>query len=221
MLRRFLVFACWLGVAGALMGAPHTVRKAGTSTVSAYREAGPRPAAPPVRYHGYGSDGPERPWAGRGDPSFQPTHTGPAHFEGRRPWWNLGLGVFNVPQRDGLDAGRVEYRSARPILGGYWLGGVTLGPDDFVLPYAGFHWDLPLGERFTFTPATSFGFLSGGDAARFGGSLQFRTSLELAYEVAPGQRLGFAVQHVSNAQLEQPNLGANTQLLTYSVAIGP
>jgi hypothetical protein len=140
---------------------------------------------------------------------------------GPRAQWNFGVGVFNVPERDGIDAFRAEYRTRRRILGGRWLAGVTVGPDDFVLPYAGFFWDLPLDDRITFTPAAAFGFLSGGDDARFGGTLQFRTSLELSYAFDEDQRVGFAVQHVSNAQLDQPNLGANTQMLTYTVAVGP
>lgn len=221
MLRRVLVLLALLGGAAALPAAPHTVRSAGTSTVSSYRATAPR-VAPPVRFHGYGSDGPERPWAGHHDSTHQPTHSGPAHGHGERPWWNVGAGVFNVPERDGIDAFRAEYRSTRPIFGaGRWLGGVTLGPKDFLLPYAGFYWNLPLDDRFTFTPATSFGFLSGGDETRFGGTLQFRTSFELSYALGRDQRLGFAVQHVSNAQLDQPNKGCNTQLLTYSVAMGP
>ncbi len=162
-----------------------------------------RPAPGYGRHHGHGYRDP-----GLDDPLA-------------RGAWNLGAGAFQAAEKNGLDATRVEFRSDLGVLGvARWLGGVTTGPVDFVLPYLGFYRDVPLGGGLVFTPATAFGFLSGGDAARFGGTLQFRTSLELGYTLGDGSRLGLAIQHVSNAGLEQPNKGSNTQMLTWTLPFG-
>lgn len=221
MLRRILALAFLLAGSAALAQPPHTVRVSETPKARQFRSLWPQPAPQPARRRPHRVEGPGQQETSRPAPGGLYHRHDPVHAEGERPRWNLGAGVFNAPDRDGVDAFRAEYRSTLPIFGsGRWLGGVTTGPKDFILPYAGFYWDLALGDRLTFTPATSFGFLSGGDDARFGGTLQFRTNLELSYALDEDQRIGFAIQHVSNAGLDQPNKGSNTQLLTYTVAVG-
>ena len=85
--------------------------------------------------------------------------------------------------------------------------------------YGGFRADLPLGERWTFSPGWATGLFHRSPDFDLGGPLEFRTSLELAYRLPGGSRLGLCLYHLSNAGLFERNPGSESLVVTYSAGL--
>ena len=135
------------------------------------------------------------------------------------------IGWFDVTddtdQRQSAQFG-AEYRfrqigyGVRPTLGFNVDGkGATYG-------YGGFNADIPLyRDRVYLIPNFMAGAYSkGSDGKDLGGVIEFRSGLELAYQMQNSHRVGLAFNHISNASIYDSNPGAETVLLTYSIPIG-
>jgi len=84
---------------------------------------------------------------------------------------------------------------------------------------AGIAYDVNYGPLH-FTPKFEPGLYMPGDGKRLNYPLEFRTSLELAYEFSDRSRFGVAISHLSNAQLaesayKKPNPGADIISIYY------
>lgn len=134
------------------------------------------------------------------------------------PYLTVYGGDFDISQKDNQAAmGGIEYRfrdqfnGLRPVVG---LMGTT---DEAGYAYAGAYWDLPLNTApFVITPGFQAGAFTHGDGKDLGYGLQFRSTIEAAYEFEGGQRLGVGFSHLSNASLGNHNPGAETLQLVYS-----
>jgi lipid A 3-O-deacylase len=82
--------------------------------------------------------------------------------------------------------------------------------------YLGFRLEVPVAERWTLTPQTAAGVYDRGNDRDLGGSIQFRSGLELAYQVNPGNRVGAVFYHLSNAGLEDRNPGSESLVIFWS-----
>jgi len=135
----------------------------------------------------------------------------------------LSAGGFNVLNSDSSGEAGFEIRF-RPL----WIGTADfpwvlrtaaggMGTTDGALyGYAGFRLEVPVGERWTLTPQTAAGVYDRGDEKELGGSVQFRSGLELSYRVTPGHRVGAVFYHLSNAGLERPNPGSESLVLFWA-----
>ena len=109
--------------------------------------------------------------------------------------------------------------------------GVARGP--FQLTYgasvtdAGGVW-IGLGNTTTYTTAnnrwyaqfhTMPGLYLQGDEVDLGGSIQFRSGIEIGYENRAGVRMGLSVDHRSNAGLDSRNPGLETVQFRVSIPI--
>lgn len=88
--------------------------------------------------------------------------------------------------------------------------------------YGGFNLDIPFYQnRIYLTPNFMAGAYSKGSSGKdLGGAIEFRSGLELAYQMPNSHRVGLAFNHISNASIYDSNPGAETVLLTYSIPIG-
>jgi len=82
--------------------------------------------------------------------------------------------------------------------------------------YLGFRVEIPAKGPWTLTPQFAAGVYDRGNEKDLGGSIQFRSGLELAYEVNPGNRVGAVFYHLSNAGLEQHNPGSESLVIFWS-----
>lgn len=153
--------------------------------------------------------------------------TGPAAAEDAVTGFAVSAGVFNVLNADTSTEGGLEVRF-RPL----WEGGTVRRPDaawvlrpaaggmmtseGAVYGYAGFRLEIPLTERWTLVPQTGAGVYDHGDDKDLGGSLQFRSGLELSYRLGRENRLGAVFYHLSNAGFENTNPGAESLILQWS-----
>ena len=147
----------------------------------------------------------------------------------------FGLGVYDI-KFDGSDTNqatdfRYEYRSDVSLL--------DVGPKEdnffFLKPFFGIEFtndsasyfltgiyiEDNLGELFDgdkskyfFTPSFGVGIYDDGSGKKLGNDLQFRTSLEVSYELQNKNRIGISFSHISNANLGDKNPGV--EILSFS-----
>lgn len=129
----------------------------------------------------------------------------------------LGVGAFDAVRQDDT-AAHAAFQAAlrprrfqiRPVVG---LFGNT---DEAVYGYVGAARDFSLSPRFLLTPQFSVGAYEDGDGKDLGHTLEFLSSIQLAYRLSHGSRIGLAYQHISNGSISDKNPGAEIILLTWT-----
>ncbi len=150
----------------------------------------------------------------------------------------FGLGIYDI-KFDGSEKNqttdfRYEYRSDKSLL--------DIGPEEdnffFLKPFFGFeytndsatyflsgiYFEDNLGElfegdksKFFFTPSLGAGIYDDGSGKKLGNDLQFRTSLEVSYELKNKNRIGISFSHISNANLGDKNPGVEILSFSYHI----
>ena len=99
--------------------------------------------------------------------------------------------------------------------------GVEYTSDSASYFLTGIYFEDNLGELFEgkknkyfFTPSFGAGIYNDGSGKKLGNDLQFRTSLELSYELKNKNRIGISFSHISNANLGDKNPGV--EILSFS-----
>ena len=150
----------------------------------------------------------------------------------------FGLGIYDI-KFDGSEKNqatdfRYEYRSDKSLL--------DIGPEEdnffFLKPFfgveyindsasyflTGIYFEDNLGEllegnksKFFFTPSFGAGIYDDGSGKKLGNDLQFRTSLEVSYELKNKNRIGISLSHISNANLGNKNPGVEILSFSYHI----
>ena len=150
----------------------------------------------------------------------------------------FGLGIYDI-KFDGSEKNqatdfRYEYRGDNSLL--------DIGPEEdnffFLKPFfgveftndsasyflTGIYFEDNLGElfegntsKFFFTPSFGAGIYDDGSGKKLGNDLQFRTALELSYELKNKNRIGISFSHISNANLGDKNPGVEILSFSYHI----
>ena len=77
--------------------------------------------------------------------------------------------------------------------------------------------DLVTGKynKWNFTPSFGVGYYDDGNGKKLGNKIEFRTTLELSYELENKDRIGISFGHISNANIGNKNPGAEIISLSY------
>jgi len=68
-----------------------------------------------------------------------------------------------------------------------------------------------------FTPSFGVGLYDDGSGKKLGNDIQFRTSLEVSYELNNNNRIGISFSHISNANLGDKNPGVEILSFSYHI----
>ena len=79
----------------------------------------------------------------------------------------------------------------------------------------GFYVEEKISRKIYLTPSFGGGLYSNGDGKDLGNVVQFRSTLELSYEIPSGDRIGLSIGHISNASLGNKNPGTEILSLSY------
>ena len=150
----------------------------------------------------------------------------------------FGFGIYDI-KFDGSEKNqatdfRYEYRSDKSLL--------DIGPEEdnffFLKPFfgleftndtasyflTGIYFEDNVGEllegnesKFYFTPSFGVGIYDDGSGKKLGNDLQFRTSLEVSYELKNKNRIGISLSHISNANLGDKNPGVEILSFSYHI----
>lgn len=136
---------------------------------------------------------------------------------------SINAGEFNA-LRSGQDHAfqyGAEYRFSewkyglRPIVGGFGTA------DGAAYGYAGLNWDVALlPNQFYIVPNFAVGAFKEGSGKKLGGALEFRSGIELDYQLPNQHQIGVALNHISNAGIYKHNSGEESVLAVYSIPVG-
>ena len=80
--------------------------------------------------------------------------------------------------------------------------------------YSGLRKDFSLSAKWSFTPSFAAGYYDRGRSKDLGHNLEFRSQLEFSYENDNG-RIGFNVNHISNASIGNKNPGTESATISF------
>jgi len=72
-------------------------------------------------------------------------------------------------------------------------------------------------SKYYFTPSFGVGIYDDGSGKKLGNEIQFRTSLEVSYELKNKNRIGISFSHISNANLGDKNPGVEILSFSYHI----
>lgn len=135
-------------------------------------------------------------------------------------------GALLAPSAGGFEVDDSTYRAAEVGLqwrgGGRWwvfhpmAGGMVTHKGSCNL-YAGFSFDLPLGNRLVLRPSFAPGYYNKGGGKDLGDPLEFRSGIEVGWRFSNGTQLGLELNHISNASLGDHNPGANSLMVMVAI----
>ena len=70
-------------------------------------------------------------------------------------------------------------------------------------------------NKWNFTPSFGLGYYHDGDGKKLGNKLEFRTTLEMSYQLKNDHRIGISLGHISNANIGNKNPGVEIISLSY------
>ncbi len=129
----------------------------------------------------------------------------------------FGVGYYDI--NDNQDA--VEFRAEWRFKKLFWkihpFVGIMGTTDSAVYGYGGIALDWFLGKSWVITPSFAAGAYRDGDGKDLGHTIEFRSSLEVAYRFQNNHRLGISIYHLSNASIGDSNPGTEVLSLGYSI----
>lgn len=136
---------------------------------------------------------------------------------------SLGIGQWDV--FDGDDTAtdlRVEYRHGESL---FWeikpWGGLEATTDGSVWVGGGLLADFNITPNIYVIPSLGAGlYAQGGSDKDLGSAIEFRSQLEGGYQFMNGHRLGVALSHISNLDIDDKNPGTEILNLYYSIPVG-
>ena len=102
------------------------------------------------------------------------------------------------------------------------FAGIEMTTDSAFYFISGIYLEDNLGELMSgqennwyFTPSFGLGYYDDGDGKKLGNNLEFRTTLEVSYQLRNKDRIGFSFGHISNANIGNKNPGVEIISLSY------
>ena len=104
------------------------------------------------------------------------------------------------------------------------FAGIQLTSDSASYIIAGIYLEDNLGQLFTgkesnliFTPSFGAGYYDDGDGKKLGNKIEFRTTLEISYELKNKNRIAGSFGHISNANIGNTNPGVEIISFSYQI----
>ena len=102
------------------------------------------------------------------------------------------------------------------------FAGIELTSDSAFYLISGIYLEDNIGDLLTgkdnnwnLTPSFGVGYYDDGDGKKLGNKIEFRTTLELSYQLLNKDRIGFSFGHISNANIGKKNPGVEIISISY------
>tara|TARA_A100001015_G_scaffold154298_1_gene171252 strand:- start:151 stop:642 length:492 start_codon:yes stop_codon:yes gene_type:complete len=135
-------------------------------------------------------------------------------FADQKDKWSLSMGQFDVNYRDQLSSEiRLEYLYGKKFYENSFnlkqFIGVMRNGDNGSYLYTGLRKDIEVSSKWNFTPSFALGYYDRGKSLDLGYNLEFRSQIEFSYALGES-RIGFNLNHISNASLGNTNPGTES-----------
>ena len=102
--------------------------------------------------------------------------------------------------------------------------GIETTSDSAFYIISGIYLEDNIGSLFTgedsnyiLTPSFGIGYYDDGDGKKLGNNIEFRSTLEISYQLENKNRFGLSIGHISNANIADKNPGVEIISLSYQV----
>ncbi len=102
------------------------------------------------------------------------------------------------------------------------FAGIEVTTDSALYVLGGIYLEDNLGKllignanEWNFTPSFGVGYYDDGDGKKLGNKLEFRTTLEISYQLKNEDRIGVSLGHISNANIGNKNPGVEIISFSY------
>jgi lipid A 3-O-deacylase len=133
---------------------------------------------------------------------------------------SIGVGAFDLFDSDNDTAAdfRIEYRPGAAIVWELrpWIG-AEVTSDGAVFGALGFLYDYNMGNNWIITPSFGGGLFSDGGGKDMGSAIQFRSQIEVGYQLQNSSRISASLSHQSNLGIDNNNPGAETLGVYYHI----
>lgn len=132
--------------------------------------------------------------------------------------FSLGIGIAGIGNETTLAESRFEYRFQKKFFSIISpMTGLMVFSDGSKYLFAGFNLIDYFGKRFMVAPNFAFGAYQNGGKKNLGGVIEFRSGVEVGYQLIDKLMLGVAFHHLSNASIYDHNPGTETLSLILTV----
>ena len=133
-------------------------------------------------------------------------------------FYSFSIGQFDSNDSfDSLEA-RIEYLSNKNINEHYEIKpflGLMVNTDSGKYFYLGLRKDYSLSNKWSLTPSFATGYYDQGSSKDLGNNLEFRSQLELSYNLKKNKRIGISLNHISNANIADENPGTESIVISF------
>ncbi|MFT5830872.1 MAG: lipid A 3-O-deacylase [Bacteroidia bacterium] len=130
----------------------------------------------------------------------------------------LSWGTFGIADTEDLVQLDLEWRMPSSYLDLRPIFGASVLEDGGNYVYSGLRYDYEIDSNWSLSPSFAVGVYSPGEVD-LGGPIEFRSGLDLSYQVTSNSRFGIGVSHMSNGGIYSRNGGSESLLMTYSVGL--
>tara|TARA_Y100000590_G_scaffold342776_1_gene391492 strand:+ start:14846 stop:15349 length:504 start_codon:yes stop_codon:yes gene_type:complete len=95
--------------------------------------------------------------------------------------------------------------------------GIEATSDSAIYVLGGIYVEEKIGKRTYITPNIGVGAYDEGDGKKLGSVIEFRSTIEISYELKNSNRIGASIGHISNAGIDDKNPG--TEIISFSYQI--
>jgi hypothetical protein len=131
--------------------------------------------------------------------------------------WSFSIGQFDVNDDNDSSEIRFEYLSGKNLFGDMELKpftGLMVNGDDGKYLYSGLRKDFTISSKWIFTPSFAAGYYDRDSSKDLGYNLEFRSQIEFSREIGNQNRLGFNLNHISNASIGNTNPGVESATIS-------
>ena len=137
---------------------------------------------------------------------------------GEESYITIGAGKFSLRESNVSSAEfRLEYRHENVWRQLYPSLGLMTNTDGAIYGVFSLNYDINLTRNIILTPFTGAGLYDRNDSKNLGGPIEFRSGLELAYQLENEERIGLNFSHMSNASIYDHNPGVESLVLNLSL----
>ena len=119
--------------------------------------------------------------------------------------WNKNVWIQNINEYLYRET---SFGTLQPVTGAF------ITADNAKYLYTGFQIPKKNGS-FTFTPSFTPGLYDEGDGKDLGHVIEFKTEIQISYEISNESEIGLSYNHISNASLGDKNPGANSYMFNF------